>query len=537
MKPRNAGSTPVSGRKKTDANARKPTKLENGEPMKRSMPLERPYRLNLYLQQLKRDQTIDLTWENHENAEWKEERKYLLRYNEMLIAQSSYMPRKGELVLWTEDDGEIRWDVDTQEFFVDTPRGRRHPKWQAGVVSDAPNEPIALADLYGPKRGLTTIKRPDFKIDSIPDPNSKDKSVSKQSRHVSIHRIRPLFMFREVMSGINANTWHDSIGHAMCWATTVSLVEPLHIHGTWPKLKEGQRQAEVSYAGIWIGSEYIVPGDIVTLLPEQIWDSMTTIMVVYDISQLNCKLGYPGETAHVSVIGKTYTTEKNLGYSGKGVRILGYDNLYPLLPWGEFSSWPIGRIGYRLPERSAMEITLRAADFDIGVYGMMKMRQHAITNFGKLNADGPNKGWRIVESRAYGLGIEEIGGQPCGAGIDRMEVREWQRHDPSTVNMHHRHSDATVHSQETSEVQSSHATDLAGHAPVSESYTHEDDEVNGDKDMLGDENSDMYVRNGLPTIDDVISELDSATKGVMEGFLNETDEEHQDQDMEGGTDD
>lgn len=494
--------------------------------------MERPHRLNVFLQQLKRDGTIDLTWENHENAEWKEEKKHLLRYNKRLNAQSSCKPRVGELVLWCEDEGVIRWDVDMQEFFVDTNRGPRHPKWQAGVVAEAPNEPIALVDLHGPEPGVTTTKRPGFKIDSIPDPNGADKSISKQSRQVPIHRIRPLFMFREVMSGINANTWHDSIGHAMCWATTICLVEPLHIRGTWPQATEGRREAEVSYAGLWIGSEYIVPRDIVTLLPEQMWDRMTTIMVVYDIIQLSSKLGYPGETAHVYAIGKTYTTEKDLACSEKAVRILGYDNLYPILPWGEFASWPIERVGYRLPERSAMEVTLRAADFDIGVYGMMKMRQHAITNFMEVVADGPNKGWRIVESRAYGLGIEEIGGQPCGAGIDRMEVREWQSHNAGTASTHTRRTNITNRSPQTSQPPSSYATDLGGHAPASKNYGYEDEQDSEDKEMSGYEDSDIYVRNVLPVIDDAVSEPDSATRGVMDGFLNESNEEQQDGEME-----
>lgn len=267
-----------------------------------------------------------------------------------------HVPRKGELVMFVRNlelKEALGWDKAAQTWRVidlDKRIWADRKGWSAGVVTQVPNAneeatKITDADLKGiPRNKQHNVVWAGFRIEPLPQPNSVDKSYTKQQKYVPLHAIRPLAMWKECMHGIDEKNWPPVVRHALTVASGFCMLGKYHFKGTWP-------EATVFIQGMFIGPELITIGDTVRLQNRgggNAADTVTDIMVVTAIKVRLVNLdeasdddydsGHPYNTCtHIS--GHCYTQDPMRSYDGVGKLPIPPDS--PLLPKGlsELGTW------------------------------------------------------------------------------------------------------------------------------------------------------------------------------------------------------
>ena len=242
-----------------------------------------------------------------------------------------YVPRPGELVLFVrdlKDDEGIAWDKNVQAFRrVQQSSGTwlAQPRWEAGVVTQIPEEPVLHQDLTTNEGKQQVVTDSGFRVEPLSEPGNSQKPYSKQHKYVSLHAIRPFYLWQECLNGVAENDRHATIKHALTVASSFCIIGKYSIKGVWPN-------ATVFSRGVYIGSELIMVGDTVRLLPrknEQPADNITDVMVVTAIRLRFVNLdmedddespipsGLPYQTClHLS--GKVYTLDRTRSFDGVG---------------------------------------------------------------------------------------------------------------------------------------------------------------------------------------------------------------------------
>lgn len=179
----------------------------------------------------------------------------------------AYVPRVGELVMFVRNLAEnetLGWDANIQFWSIVDRKSKQwvdRPKWEAGVVTQMPIEPINAEDLtHIPSSKQQNVIYSGFRIEPLSDISNVQKPHTKQHRYVPFHALRPLAYWKDCLSGFKEQEWHPTVRHALTVASTFSLIGRYRFKGTWP-------EATLFCKGVYIGSELIMTGDMVRLLP------------------------------------------------------------------------------------------------------------------------------------------------------------------------------------------------------------------------------------------------------------------------------
>lgn len=250
------------------------------------------------------------------SMDWRAERAQLKEKLEKLDLQPSYIPRCGEIVLWTPSlDDELHWNPTNQRvevYIAQHDRWLGPPEWRAGVVGQAPEEEIVLQDLVETVPKKWEINYSGFRVETFPDPLSSDKSYSLHYKYLPLKCIKPFNAFELFLQGTPREQFHPSIEYALTVMSSYTLLDKYHITGTWP-------HASILCRGVFIGAELLIVGDAVRIKPKgynpaSLDTAVTDIMVISEIRlelrdcDHDVKSKQLAETYKVIIRGKVYTT-------------------------------------------------------------------------------------------------------------------------------------------------------------------------------------------------------------------------------------
>lgn len=467
----------------------------------------------------------------------------------------SFLPRKGELVLFYPlEQLNCRFDQVTQHFKVfdeDSGEYAGFPAWKAGVIAAEPEEQLGHEDLFQ----LPHVTNKSYRIEVFPDPDSKDKSLSRQAYLIPLNHIRPLNMFHEFLSGISQNEWHASIHNAMKVMNTVCFVDPLGFAGKWFSYS-------VRCRGVWIGAELFINGDAVRLLPAKGNDNQVDqVMIINRIDHRFENDDIHDEHSSIVVAGPVITINKNrsfqndaftaaeeqelllpastAGYSWYPIEVT-TDGHSPEANHDEFlDDWqeiPISFIVGRLYDSKAMKALLDIGNFNIGGLGMKQARRWAKQHRKNMKVN-TCQGWILTVDRVQALDIETLNGRAVGKGVEgenfrgrnrshpRSEVfsgRKYMNRGLSTAGTSNRTSNGYDGNRETDEV-----SDGGGSFEKALETSDIDDNIQSDTNgnsTIMDRTHDWSEEGG--------KDAENSISDVIAGNVLPTDEEEMDEDME-----
>lgn len=261
---------------------------------------------------------------NQLSPDWRAGHLLLQGVLEEWSQQPAFMPRVGEIVLFTralDPDDKICWDADSFTLKPCSPTGwREHVRWEAGVVTQLPTEPISEDDLLGiPGNKTQSIAYSGFRVEPLSEPGSRSKSYTSQHKYVPLHGLRPFSFFKECLGNTPEEQWHPTIKHALTVSSSFSLLGKYALTGSWP-------EATLFCRGVYLGPELIMIGDLVRIEPMNArQDSITDVMAVTSIRLRFVKLDEasdddyddgPPYTTCLHIAGKAYTLDPKRSFGG-----------------------------------------------------------------------------------------------------------------------------------------------------------------------------------------------------------------------------
>ncbi|KAJ6144249.1 hypothetical protein N7470_008144 [Penicillium chermesinum] len=217
----------------------------------------------MHIMDLKDKGSLNETIQHPMNMDWVLTHEWLEEYFVRLRLQPSFLPRRGEIVLWLHPyEGRLEWNSEGKCYQIRNPDGTwgEKPQWRAGIVTQIPEEPNTYLDILETTKKESPINYSGFRVETLPNPVSDDKSLSLQSKYVPLKCIRPFSGFCRFLQSIPREQFHPSIEHAITTMASWSLLSHIRFHGTWPN-------ALLENRGIYIGSELIALRDVVRLKP------------------------------------------------------------------------------------------------------------------------------------------------------------------------------------------------------------------------------------------------------------------------------
>ncbi len=170
----------------------------------------------------------------------------------------------GELVLWIRPvDGEIRLEPQLGEYKIFDDEMQLFvgfPEWLGGVVTQVPDEGVALEDIFKESQMADDIENSGFRVECLSRPNLKRKDLASDYSYVPSKCIRPFALWREMMHGIPKMSCHPTVRHWLTAMAIISVTERCGFKGSRPN-------ADFYAKGIFHGPESLWVGDAVRVLP------------------------------------------------------------------------------------------------------------------------------------------------------------------------------------------------------------------------------------------------------------------------------
>lgn len=421
---------------------------------------EGPDYWKILLMKLKAQGTIDEQVQQRLNIDWALTHEALADSFTRLTLQASYIPRRGEVVLWTPIlEGTLEFNHQEQCVMIkgedDTWKGL--PDWRAGVVAQTPEEQCNFMDIVQ----LTTKKENNvtsygFRVETLPDPLEDDKSYSLHDKYVPLKNIRPFAAFNSFLSPVARENMHPSIEFAMTTMASWSLLNFQRFQGTWPN-------AKLYAQGIWIGHELLVVKDAVRLKPVGLTPEnmkmesskhtdeipVKDVMVIEKIwLEMNNCTDDPGnpeyaESYEVLIAGKVYTLDKDrlehpcpfgndpltklndreVDGAFQYVGMHGYGDWYRVAN-GRTCVVSKSMILGRIYEPEANYLYFRTFDLGYDLEGVLSGR-HYSTQVDNRIAEGTD--WFWGDFRVETLGLATVNGIDCGVAAEqRDDMPRWQ---------------------------------------------------------------------------------------------------------------
>ena len=401
------------------------------------------------------------TFANTFNQDWRSTRESAAETIRQIAEQPLFVPRVGELVLWCHTiKGEIRRHPHSKEFRLFDPvsgRWGKHPRWIGGVISQAPSpdEPISQDDILNEGKRKKAVTYSGFRVECLPNPNDRDKSLSLRYSHVPMHHIRPLTYWKEFMLGIPPGDWHPTIRNCMTTMGTIAQIERYQFHGIWP-------DANIHSKGCAYGAETFYIGDVVRMH----FDDTTVVTDILHITDIVFKFkGYHPDhnervlphlvsTINADFHGYGYTTDikrssfrvqvnPTLHNHGLPKMVYDYGPWFYIFQPNEVMTTSCTTILGRLFEGDAIRKWLPDTDegdavksrfsdtnndsplMQAGFQGLLEMRKSALEWDERMK--NPSKPYRLCERRVDALDILTFNGRDVSRFEDEYIPFLWRR--------------------------------------------------------------------------------------------------------------
>ncbi|ODM23998.1 hypothetical protein SI65_01588 [Aspergillus cristatus] len=404
----------------------------------------------LAIMELKENGRLDKKIKEKTSMDWRAERERLREYLEKLDLQPSYIPRAGEIVLWTRElNGELLWNSENYRVEIYSAEENRWlgmPEWRAGIVGQVPEDNIVLQDLVETTPKEKAVNYSGFRIETFPDPNSSDKSYSLHSKYVPLRCIKPFNSFELFVQGMPRKELHPSIENALTVMSSFSLLDKYHVKGTWPN-------ASIYCRGIFIGAELLIIGDAVRLKPKGYNPnslqkaSVTDVMVIDEIQMelINCeedvKSSQLAEDYRVRISGKIYTTssvraqkevdvtklihglsEQEISNTFQYTDMGGYGNWYHLYT-GKTAKVSHDMILGRCYEPDAMRLLFGSLSMSHDLHGVIMAREYSRQADDRIPE---GKQWFWGDFRTQTLAIDSLNGEDVGYYSEARDIKMWR---------------------------------------------------------------------------------------------------------------
>ena len=403
---------------------------------------------NRVLESIREEQSMD----------WRAEREILPKTLGRISLQHSFLPRVGELVLWTSEmKGDLILNEETGKYELYSFDAHKYlgiPYWMAGTVTEVPDEPGDFQDLVENPAKDTAVNISGYRIEAFPDPNnSTNKNLSKHYRYVPLRQIRPLPFWQLLLRGLEEDILHPSVKNALTMFSSVSLVEKFKFRG------EGS-EAEIFCKGIYLGPELLIVGDAVRILPENGGTNCTDILVItsirlhlHDLSSANVhESSALAPRTSIHLYGHGYTTTGIRSYAkeavdGRPLNPTEISTLFPLVGVSALGSLyrlhspsnrmevSYDRILGRLHEPSATCLWLNLSVSSTPASTIMSYDVPAV-DAGRLYSQQTDaripegRSWFVADIRAQALALETFNGREVGVYDDAVRnekaMRAWR---------------------------------------------------------------------------------------------------------------
>ncbi|KAL4751291.1 hypothetical protein BDW72DRAFT_193121 [Aspergillus terricola var. indicus] len=387
------------------------------------------------------------------SMDWRVERSAMDEYLETLDVRPSYLPRLGELVLWTPNfDGDLLWNPANQSIEIYSPAKNRYvkkPQWRAGVVGQLPTEETVLQDLVERTEKKWDLNYSGFRVETLPDPNGSDKSYSLHYDYVALKCVKPFNAFEVFLQGTPREKLHPSIEHAMTIMSSFSLLDKYRFRGTWPN-------ASIYCRGIFIGAELLAVGDAVRLKPRGYKERgsiqklpVVDVMVINEIrlELIDCDEDLESkqlaEKYQVRISGRLYTTNMEraqMSNNGPPARPLSpltvqeVMDVFNTVGMGGYGEWYGLHSGAtvdisqdmilgRCYEPDAMKLLFNSLSLGYDLPGVLRAREYS-RNVDERIPEG--KTWFWGDFRTQTLGIESLNGEDVGHYSETRDVKMWR---------------------------------------------------------------------------------------------------------------
>ena len=397
---------------------------------------------------LKNRGTLDEPISESNSMDWRAESRHLQRYIMKLNTQNSFIPRAGELVLWTSHiDGELIYDEETdcyRAYSFNENRWLAIPQWRAGTVGQTPECNTVIEDLIGPTPKQWAVNYSGFRVETFPDPNNEDKSYSLHTKYVYLHCIRPLNYWQIFLHGIPLQDWHPSIKYALTVMSSITLLDKYRFKGTWPN-------AVVYCRGVFIGAELLLVGDTVRLKPRgyslgqdvEVTDVLVIENIKLELSSCVDDIKSPllAKKHSFRIQGKVYTTSHDRAYRGPGEarpRSLTHDQVVAAFqyvgmngygPWyASHSSNTVVDVSQdlilgRCYEPDAMKLIFDDTSLGLDLSGVVSGREYSRKADERIPL---GKDWFWGDYRTQTLGLDSLNGEDVGRYSDARDPKMWR---------------------------------------------------------------------------------------------------------------
>jgi hypothetical protein len=385
-----------------------------------------------------------------------------------------FVPRVGELVLFVrnlEPEEALSWDSAAQTWCKTVPNvdyELNRAQWEAGVVTQMPLQSVDESDLVMAPATKSNVVNSGFRIEPLSQPGGDDKSHSRQHRYVPLHGIRPLVYWQNCLRGIPVEDWHQTVKYAITATNTFCVLGRDRFKGMRDELTGSE--ATIFCRGAYIGSELILSGDTIRLLPnpdEQKEHEVTDILVVTAIKLRLVNIDEAGPddwdqgrpyTVCLHISGKAFTLDRKRSFDGVGKLSIAPGS--KLLPPGlqGYGTWyhvtdpkhskarleiPYTRIFSRVAESTAYESWFQPPDSTVqpfrkavktselkrGASGLWQAREYAYHNDPRIDK-AAGKSWYWADTRTEALDLHEVNNRFVGPK-DRTrtsdQIKAWRK--------------------------------------------------------------------------------------------------------------
>lgn len=390
-----------------------------------------PDTIRSLLDRLKALGTLDQNISETLSMDWLATQSSIDVWFKKLSDQPSWIPRRGELVLFVRDLPEnCQIDFDSKRSCYRRFDERLNsfvgvPTWEAGIIGQDAEEVVTLGDILQETKKEQSITYSGFRVEPLPEPNQDDKSLTKRYKYLPMHHLRPFCFWKEMLRRVNVDDWHPTIANAMTVMASVALVGKSYFRGTWPT-------ATVFCRGIFIGSEFIKVGDTVRLAPgagnNNVTDFLEVSAIRLKFTNLDTATENDSDDGHpynssIFLTGKAFTFSKERAYNQtvpslgrpRPIALNEYDNqLYwlhdPAKTYQVSFNSVLGRC-YEAPAMSLWFPNVQAsgddplAVLDIGANGIVRARQYSRDSDKRISG---GKAWYWAETRLEALDVRSL---------------------------------------------------------------------------------------------------------------------------------
>lgn len=409
---------------------------------------------------LKEQKTLDKEVEQRLNLDWALTHESLEDMFVRLTLQGAYIPRRGEVVLWTPSlDGALEYNCQAKCVMIRGENGewKGMPEWRAGVVTQTPEERCNFMDICQlTKKQDDDVTSYGFRVETLPDPLGEDKSYSLQHKYVPLKSIKPFGAFEPFLTSLAREELHPSIENAMTTMASFSMLHFYRFEGNWP-------DAKLQAKGIWLGHELLAVKDVVRLMPPGLTPQnmegkftkyndqirVTDVMVIEKIylEMKQCiddpKDPQYAQSYEVCIAGKVYTLDRerlkrpcDFG-NDELIRMSDHEvdtsfNVVGMQGYGDWYRVASGRtcvvfkdnILGRCYEPDAAYLTFRTLDLGYDLHGVLDGRRYSALADGRMPEGGT---WFWGDYRVETLGLCTVNGTDCGPSAEeRQDMPRWQ---------------------------------------------------------------------------------------------------------------